>query len=114
MTPPHSELPLEDRLLNAKRRLLTSAYDASPLRVVERKPWLSVAATASATMAATIIATSPLFGRAGMGIMRQGMGLASSLMKSNFAGPLAAAAIAKFTPTSPPSQSAKDAVNAVG
>lgn len=102
MTPHPSVLPPEppklsdpeDELARVKVNFINAAYAASPLRTVERHPLLSVTATASATLAVTVIVGS-FFSRAGGGLLAGGLGLASTLLRSNLLGP----AISSFVST---------------
>ncbi|HEX8322455.1 MAG TPA: hypothetical protein VF595_00955 [Tepidisphaeraceae bacterium] len=102
--PPCESLP-EDELARVKINFITAAYAASPMRVVERKPLLSVTATAASTMAVTVLLTS-LLTRAGGGFFASIVGLGTTLMRSNFVGPAVSSFISSkiAQPDSPPQQ----------
>ena len=57
--PRTSESPHDSGIAAAKREFIDAFYHASPARVVEEHPLLSVTAVASASMAATVIALAP-------------------------------------------------------
>jgi hypothetical protein len=54
-----SESPHDSGIAAAKREMIDAFYHASPARVVEQHPLLSVTAVASASLAATVIALAP-------------------------------------------------------
>ena len=54
-----SESPHDSGIAAAKRQMIDAFYHASPARVVEQHPLLSVSAVTSATFAATIFALAP-------------------------------------------------------
>ncbi len=58
MTHPPSALPHEQRLRDAKARLLSHSRELSPLKFVQKHPFVSVGATAATTMLLTAVAMS--------------------------------------------------------
>lgn len=101
--------PDANDVADAKARFVAAAYNASPLRAVERHPLLSVTATASVALAATVIIGEPLVRSVGGGLATHGLGIVNTLLRSklaasllNTAGPKAADAVAASRSSDPP------------
>ena len=105
---PASESPPKTREHDAsiaavKRQMIDAFYLASPARVVEKHPWFSVTAAASAALTATVIAHAPLSRRlATSGIMQAvktllPMAQAFAMQRINHSAAQAASAVAPST-----------------